>query len=232
MFESKYSKLLTVGLVGGIILVVGVLIFLGCMIANNNKLNQDAEDAVSQFQGQVNKDNDTNQISNTISQNTIVANNIAPSIGIENLINNNSSSNSNKPNTYKGYPMVGTIEIPAINLQYPILEDTSKGAIEVAVAMDKPTSAGLNKVGNTTIVGHNYRNGTFFSNNKKLVEGDKVYITDTAGQKVTYIIYKTFVTSPEDSSFLDRDTEGRREITLDTCTDDAKSRLIILAKEQ
>ena len=62
--------------------------------------------------------------------------------------------------------------------------------------------------------------------------GDKVYITDTTGQKITYVIYKIYTTSPEDSSYLDRDTEGRREISLTTCTDDAKSRLIIWAKEQ
>ena len=126
--------------------------------------------------------------------------------------------------------MVGTIEIPAINLKYPILEEASKSAIEVAVAVYY--GPGLNEIGNTTIVGHNYRNGTFFSNNKKLVEGDKVYITDNSGTKVTYVIYKTYTTAPEDSEYLDRDTQGKREISLTTCTDDAKSRLIIWAREQ
>ena len=126
--------------------------------------------------------------------------------------------------------MVGTIEIPATNLKYPVLENASKSAMEVAVGIyDGP---GLNKVGNTTIAGHNYRNGTFFSNNKKLVEGDKIYITDTSGEKVTYIIYKTYTTSPEDSDYLGRDTGGKREISLTTCTDDSQSRLIIWAKEQ
>ena len=65
-----------------------------------------------------------------------------------------------------------------------------------------------------------------------LVEGDKVYITDTTGQKITYIIYKIYTTSPEDGSYLDRDTAGKREISLTTCTDDSQSRLIVWAKEQ
>ena len=104
-----------------------------------------------------------------------------------------------------------------------------KGAIEVAVGIyDGP---GLNKIGNTTIAGHNYRDGRFFSNNKKLVEGDKIHITDSEGRKITYSIYKIYTTSPEDSSYLDRDTNGKREISLTTCTDDAQSRLIIWAKE-
>ena len=126
--------------------------------------------------------------------------------------------------------MVGTIEIPAINLKYPVLKEASKSAINVAVAIYY--GSGLNEIGNTVIVGHNYRNGTFFSNNKNLVNGDKVYITDNSGTKITYIIYNIFTTSPEDSDFIDRDTQGKREITLDTCTDDSKSRLIIYAREQ
>ena len=193
------------------------------IIIKNGKLKQEAEDAVDHFQGQ------ENEIEDNIDNNPIT-NEITPIIGIENIVIDNNTSNSNTTNTYKGFPMVGTIEIPAINLKYPVLEDASKNAIEVAVGIyDGP---GLNQIGNTTIAGHNYRDGRFFSNNKKLVEGDKVYITDTTGQKITYVIYKIYTTSPEDSSYLDRDTEGRREISLTTCTDDAKSRLIIWAKEQ
>ena len=48
----------------------------------------------------------------------------------------------------------------------------------------------------------------------------------------TYVVYNTYVTTPEDSKHLERDTQGKREITLTTCTDDTKSRIIILAKEQ
>lgn len=223
MFESKYSKLLTILLIVGIIVIIGVLSVTGFIIINNGKLKQEAEDAVDHFQGQ------ENEIEDNIDNNPIT-NEITPIIGIENIVIDNNTSNSNTTNTYKGFPMVGTIEIPAINLKYPVLEDASKNAIEVAVGIyDGP---GLNQIGNTTIAGHNYRDGRFFSNNKKLVEGDKVYITDTTGQKITYVIYKIYTTSPEDSSYLDRDTEGRREISLTTCTDDAKSRLIIWAKEQ
>ena len=165
-------------------------------------------------------------------ENNVILNEIAPIVGIENIIVNNSDTNSNDNNgkTYKGFPMVGTIEIPDINLKYPVLEDSNRDAIEVAVGIyDGP---GLNKIGVTTIAGHNYRDGRFFSNNKKLVEGDKVYITDESGQKITYIIYKIYTTSAEDDSHLDYDTKGKREIALSTCTDDSQSRLIILAKEQ
>ena len=223
MFESKYSKLLTILLIVGIVVIIGVLGFLGVSIISNNNLDKEAAGMVDEFQ---------NRVTNTIvdeEENNTITNEIAPIIGVENIIINNNTS-TDKKMEYEGFPMVGTIEIPAINLKYPVLEDASKNAIEVAVGIyDGP---GLNKIGNTTIAGHNYRDGRFFANNKKLVEGDKVYITDTTGQKITYIIYKIYTTSPEDGSYLDRDTAGKREISLTTCTDDSQSRLIVWAKEQ
>ena len=222
--ESKYSKLLTVALIVGIVIIVGVLAFFGFQLVRNYYINKNAEEAVERFEGEITNNNTTEEENTT-------TNTVAPTLGIENiLIYNNSSETDTNTKMYKGFPMVGTIEIPAINLKYPVLEEASKSAIEVAVAVYY--GPGLNEVGNTTIVGHNYRNGTFFSNNKKLVEGDKVYITDNSGTKVTYVIYKTYTTAPEDSEYLDRDTQGKREISLTTCTDDAKSRLIIWAREQ
>ena len=225
MFESKYSKLLTGLLIGGIIIIVGALIFFGAQLVRNYYINKDAADAVERFEGENKNENE-----NTNTGENEITNTVAPVLGLENIISGDGSSSDENKKMYKGFPMVGTIEIPAINLKYPVLEEASKSAIEVAVAVYY--GPGLNEIGNTTIVGHNYRNGTFFSNNKNLVEGDKVYITDNSGNKITYVIYKTYTTAPEDSDYLDRDTQGKREISLLTCTDDTKSRLVIWAKEQ
>ena len=169
MFESKYSKLLTVLLIGGIIIIVGALMFFGVQLVRNYYINKDAADAVERFEG-----DSKNENKNTNTEENVVTNTVAPVLGLENIISGDGSSSDENKKMYKGFPMVGTIEIPAINLKYPVLEEASKSAIEVAVAVYY--GPGLNEVGNTTIVGHNYRNGTFFSNNKKLVEGDKVYI--------------------------------------------------------
>ena len=89
--------------------------------------------------------------------------------------------------------------------------------------------AGINQVGNTVIIGHNYRNGLFFSNNKRLNNGDKIYITDNSKNRLTYTIYNKFETTPEDASFYSRDTNGKPEITLSTCNDDSSKRLILFA---
>lgn len=152
---------------------------------------------------------------------------------VDNTINNNSDSgNSNNGSNkvyYKGFVMEGKISIPRTGLECPILENATKPAIEVAVGIQ--FGPGLNQVGNTVIAGHNYRNGLFFSNNKKIKVGDKIHIKDTTGITVQYTVYSIFETTAEDASYINRDTNGAREITLYTCTDDGNRRLIILAKE-
>jgi len=219
MFDGKYSKLLTGLLIAGIAIILIVIICLGFNFIRNYYINNDAKDAVEKFEGEINNTQKNKE-------NSTGANDVAPTIDPEDIvIGNNGSSNTQM---YKGFPMVGTIEIPSINLKYPVLQNSSKSAIEVAVALYY--GPGLNEIGNTVIVGHNYRNGTFFSNLKKVVEGDKIYIIDLSGNKVTYTVYKLYTTSPEDSSYLDRSTEGKMEVTLLTCTDDSNSRLTVWAR--
>lgn len=222
MFENKYGKLLTGLLIAGIVIIVAVLIFLGVQLVQSNSIQTDAEDAADQFQTALNQQKENTMVNE---QSGDVE---APLIGVNSIVQDPTNSTGGEKE-YKGFPMVGTIEIPATNLKSPILKEASANAIEVAIAIYNDSGPGLNQVGNTVLVGHNYRDGTFFSNNKKLVEGDKIYITDTSGNRVEYRIYKTYITSPEDSSYMDRDTQGRREISLTTCTDDTNSRLIIWA---
>lgn len=125
--------------------------------------------------------------------------------------------------------IIGRIEIPKTNLNYPIHGIVSPEILEIAVAMQ--FGAGLNKVGNTVIMGHNYQNGKLFSNNPKLESGDSIYITDSEGDKVEYTVYdKQYVSETETSYYL-RDTGGKREITLLCCADDEIGRMIILARE-
>lgn len=102
--------------------------------------------------------------------------------------------------------------------------------METSVAIQY--GVGLNVPGNTVIVGHNYRNGLFFSNNKKLSNGDSIYITDNSGTKLKYVIYNKYETTPEDTDYMLRDTGGKREISLSTCTDDSSKRIIIWARAE
>lgn len=156
---------------------------------------------------------------------------------IENVIENpqetvktDNGNTTNKSNIkYKNYTTIGTIRIPKTKVKAPIVDQVTPTSISAAAAV--LYGPGLNQVGNTVIVAHNYRNGTFFSNNKKLVVGDTIYITDSNGNKIEYSVTKTYITDEFDFSYATRDTEGKREISLSTCTTDPTKRLVIWAKE-
>lgn len=105
------------------------------------------------------------QIKNMVSQNTTFGNNVEGNTIIEtvNTIQGDNTNNSNtnvKIPTYKGYNVLGIIEIPKTGIKYPILDRVTPKSIEQSVAYYY--GPGLNKVGNTTIVGHNYRSRSIF----------------------------------------------------------------------
>lgn len=223
MFESKYSKVLTVILIIVIVAIVGLLGFLGYDYYQNYIVTKDTSNFVDNFQGDVtdgeSEDNQDKDNANTSDEN--------PFDQIKDS-NASTSKTTKTTKTYKGFGVLGTMEIPKTNFKYPILDKVTKKSIETAVAF--LYGSGVNQPGNSVIIGHNYRNGLFFSNNKKLNIGDKIYITDNDGKKLTYTIYNKFETTPEDTSFYQRDTAGKPEVTLSTCTDDSSARLIIFAK--
>ena len=135
---------------------------------------------------------------------------------------------------YKGFDTFGEIRIPDINLKQKVISSVTADAIEVTCAY-LYSSNGFNQVGNTVIIGHNYRNGKLFSNVKKLKVGNKIYLKTNGQEEIEYEIYKVFVTTSSDATFYNRETNGKREITLSTCTDDADktdNRLIVLAREK
>ncbi len=216
-FDSRYSKFLTILLIVVIVGIVGLLGYLGFDLIKKFRTQNEAEKFAQQFENDV-KDNDENSENNNSAENPL------------DNIESSESSNGTKTYKYKGFDVSGTIEIPKTNIKYPVLTKVSKKGLETSVAIQY--GVGLNQVGNTVIVGHNYRNSLFFSNNKKLANGDNIYITDNSGTKVKYVIYNKYETTPEDTDYMLRDTAGKKEISLSTCTDDSSKRLIIWAKEE
>jgi len=132
---------------------------------------------------------------------------------------------------YRGYRVEGKLEMPTVNLRYPVLEEmTDANELEVSIAIQY--GVGLNKVGNTVLAGHNYRSGLFFGSNKKMNIGDSIFITDVAtGSKIEYKIYEKYTTEESDTSYYNRNTNGKREVSLVTCQSNNQYRLVILARE-
>ena len=229
MINGKYNNLLTILLVIAIIAIIGVLGFLGYDWYRKRYIEKENEEILQRFEQDI-KDN----IDNSIIANETTSGEGSGIIDLD--ITTNSSvlgggSGTSKPTKtkYGEFTVEGTIEIPKINLKYPVLNGVTKKSLETSVAMF--CGPGLNQVGNTVIMGHNYRNGTFFSNVKKLVAGDLIYITDYTGQKIEYKVTKIYATTGSDSSYIDRDTNDKREISLSTCTDDGNGVIIVWASE-
>lgn len=223
MTTSKYGTVLTIVL---IVLVVAILGGVGAIIYNYaikpNNDNNEMQQAIAEFNmtidnNQNNDDDDENYIDDNTTTTTPVE-------------RQENTDNKKKKTYYKGYVMAGYITIPATNVSLPILDHETPETLNTAAVIRYPSNAILNEPGNVVIAGHNYKNNQFFSNNKKLTVGDKIRIKDDTGRELSYTIYEKFETTVEDTSFYNRNTNGAVEITLTTCTDDAKARIIILAR--
>lgn len=130
---------------------------------------------------------------------------------------------------YNGYHVVGIIKIPAIDIEYPIIDKTSDQAMEVSIT--KFWGNNVNDIGNFTMAGHNYLDGTMFGKTKKLNIGDKIEMTDLTGNTIEYEIFDKYVIDPNDVTCVNSVQENTREITLLTCTNGRSNRLVIKARE-
>lgn len=127
---------------------------------------------------------------------------------------------------------VATINIPKLNKTYPILQgDLDKIDTLLKTAPCKFRGGEPNEVGNFSIVGHNYRNDKFFSKLKTLAIGDTIELTDLSNRTITYEIYDKHTVDPKDVSDTEQLTNGKKEVTLITCTDDSVQRLILRTRE-
>ena len=123
--------------------------------------------------------------------------------------------------------IIGSIEIPKINISYPIIDNTNDNLLKFSVC--RFSGPLPNRRGNLCVAGHNYKNNTLFSNLHKLNIGDSFYITDLNNTKLKYVIYKKIVVKENNLNCINETTYP--EVTLITCYNhDNSKRLVIKAK--
>ena len=149
--------------------------------------------------------------------------------------NNITNTNQIGELTLNGYDVIGKVKIPKIDIEYPILNLETSNPEETKVPMRygivKYWGGNVNDYGNLSIAGHNNYNGTMFGKTKNLEIGDIVELTDLTNRTIQYKIYDIFITDPNDVSILKTEDEKVREVTLITCTNGNKERLILKARE-
>ena len=144
----------------------------------------------------------------------------------ENLINQNTSVTSNGETVTK----IAIVNIPSINITYPVLSTYNTELLKTSPC--KYWGPDPNEVGNFCIVAHNYRNAKFFSKVPELENGDIVEITDLNNRTIQYVVYDKYVVREDYRSCSSQKTDGRKEVTLITCTDDSENRVVVKATEK
>ena len=154
----------------------------------------------------------------------------------ENQNNNQTKTNNTKidTKTYTSkdgvkYTTEAILKIPKINIEYPVLSATSDALL--FVSLNKYWGPQPNEVGNYCIVGHYYENGKMFGKLHKLKNGDKAELTDLSGKTLKYQVYNKYVVEPTDTRCTSQLTDGRKELTLITCTNGGKQRLVVKLRQ-
>ncbi len=132
--------------------------------------------------------------------------------------NSGAAQESKKPDLEKilaGKTISGLLEIPKIKVSSAILEGTDDSALKYTVG-HYPGLGEIGQPGNYVLLGHrNYVYGHFFRNLDRLEVGDEVLITKD-GKKYNYVVYESFVVSPEEVWVLNKTEESI--VTMITCT--------------
>ncbi len=127
------------------------------------------------------------------------------------------------------YKVIGIITIPKINLKYPILDRTDNKGMKLSIT--KFWGSELNEIGNVTLAGHNNRDGTMFGKTKNLEKGDIIQITDMKSRTLDYEVFDYYIIDPNDVSCVESIDGSTKEVTLITCSNGNKKRLVTKARE-
>lgn len=132
------------------------------------------------------------------------------------------------PEDTKG--IFGNIRIPKIDLEYPVLNETTKENLDISIT--KYAGPGLHENGNLVLSGHNYRDGSIFGRLDEVSIGDDVILSDLKGVDINYEISETFVVDGTDFSIIDKGDENDEYLTLYTClANDNTKRFVVFAKK-
>ena len=136
----------------------------------------------------------------------------------ENNLENNISNN-----------IFGIIEIPKINLYYPVFSTISDELLKIAPC--KFHGENLENPDNICIAGHNYNNSLFFSNINLLSQNDEIILYDNLGNSFSYFVYDVYEVKDDDLSPVYDYDENSYELTLVTCNNISDNRIIVKSKQ-
>ena len=164
---------------------------------------------------------------------TNIVNNVMENIiDEENNVQNSIKKNKEMeklPDEYQGYKVSAKLEIEKINLETYVFEDYDEEAMWICPT--KYFGPNPNEIGNYCIAAHNYNKKNMFNNIIKLEKGDNINLTDNINGKITYTVYDVYKVESKDTETLSQQTDGKVELTLITCSDYSRKRIIVKARK-
>ena len=127
-----------------------------------------------------------------------------------------------QPNNNKKNDVIGILEIDSIGVKAPIV--LGEENLDYVVAKYR-SSSDFGELGNVILAAHNNMRGSIFRNLHKLKIGDTVKIISD-NKELEYKITNRYVVEPNDTSKINFSND-KKEITLITCINHAKQRLIL-----
>ncbi len=134
---------------------------------------------------------------------------------------------SNMGLDYSGYTLLGKIEVPRVGFKSVIIKENTYHSMDLGVVLSYGDA--LNEPGGYIISGHNYRGQSIFMYGiRNLESGDKIYITDSSGRNLEYTVYEKIRNYDPNGTDIYKKYDGYH-ITLVTCENDGKSRIVVKA---
>ena len=154
-----------------------------------------------------------------------ISDNILSNYRIYSLYSKNSSITQEDDND-----LFGIIEIPKINIYYPIFSHLTDELLKISPCKFYGSSPDNND--NICIAAHNYNNNLFFSKINSLNEDDEIYIYNNISKKFIYYIFKIYEVKNNDLSPVFNYDKNSKELTLITCNNLNDNRIIVKAKQK
>ena len=124
----------------------------------------------------------------------------------------------------------GIIQIPKINLYYPVFSYLTEDLLKIAPCKFYGDTPDVN--GNICIAGHNYDNSLFFSKLSTLSLDNEIYIFDSNGSEYIYLVYDIYEVEDTNLSPVFDYEENEKTLTLVTCNNFNSNRIILKAKQK
>lgn len=118
----------------------------------------------------------------------------------------------------KGYPYIGYLSIPELNLELPVMSDWNMNRLKIAPCRYSGTLRG----GDLVLLAHSYP--SHFGKISSLTEGSEVLFMDMDGNQWEYAVAATDIL---DAYAVEEMTSGEYDLTLFTCTPNSTHRVTI-----